>query len=108
MSIIRSLTIDEAELLKDFLYDAIYIPEGTEPPAREIVEQPELKIYYENWGIGKRLMKAMMELLRQEGYAQASLAVQKENYAVRMYEKVGFRIIDENTEEYIMLCALQD
>lgn len=49
MSIIRSLTIDEAELLKDFLYDAIYIPEGTEPPAREIVEQPELKIYYENW-----------------------------------------------------------
>lgn len=53
-------------------------------------------------------MKAMLELLRQEGYAQASLAVQKENYAVRMYEKVGFRIIDENTEEYIMLCALQD
>ena len=108
MSIIRSLTIDEAELLKDFLYYSIYIPEGTEPPAREIVGQPELKIYYENWGIGKRLMKAMLELLRQEGYAQASLAVQKENYAVRMYEKVGFRIIDENTEEYIMLCALQD
>lgn len=37
---------------------------------------------------------------------QASLAVQKANYAVRMYEAVGFRIVDENAEEYIMVREL--
>ena len=28
------------------------------------------------------------------------------NYAVRMYRKIGFEIIDENDEEYIMICKL--
>lgn len=28
------------------------------------------------------------------------------NYAVRMYQKVGFEIVDENEEEYIMICRL--
>ena len=31
------------------------------------------------------------------------LAVHKANYAVRMYQKTGFEIVDENGEEYIML-----
>ena len=44
---IRKLYNKEKDLLKDFLYEAIFIPEGVEPPARDIVEQPELKIYYE-------------------------------------------------------------
>ena len=33
-------------------------------------------------------------------------AVQKANYAVKMYKKVGFQIVDENNEEYIMVCKL--
>ncbi len=41
-----------------------------------------------------------------EGYKQASLSVQKMNYAVRMYRKIGFEIIDENDVEYIMICKL--
>ncbi len=28
------------------------------------------------------------------------------NYAVRMYEKVGFKTVGENEEEYIMVCEL--
>ena len=28
------------------------------------------------------------------------------NYAARMYRKVGFEIVDENDEEYIMICML--
>ena len=32
-----------------------------------------------------------------------SLSVQKANYAVRMYENVGFKTVDENSEEYIMV-----
>ena len=44
------------------------------------------------------------ELKRQ--YKKASLAVQKQNYAVRMYKNVGFEIVNENAEEYIMVCQL--
>lgn len=153
---LRKLRDNEIELLQFFLYEAIFIPEGTEPPAREIIYQPELKIYYENFGtgeadycivadydsrvigavwtrimndyghvdddtpsfaislykeyrgqgIGTRMMNEMLALLKEKGYKQASLAVQKANYAVRMYEKVGFKIVDENEEEYIMVCVL--
>ncbi|HPM74893.1 MAG TPA: GNAT family N-acetyltransferase [Saccharofermentans sp.] len=61
---------------------------------------------YRNYGIGTALMKKMLEELRNKGYKKASLAVQKVNYAVGMYKKVGFEIIDENEEEYIMICKL--
>ena len=154
--LIRKLYSKEVNLLKDFLYEAIFIPEGVEPPCRDIVERPELRIYYDGFGqspadhcllaeadgriigavwtrimhdyghvddetpsfaislfseyrgrgIGTRLMKEMLSLLKEYGYRQASLAVQKANYAVRMYKNVGFEIIDENKEEYIMVCRL--
>ena len=153
---IRELKSDETHLLRDFLYEAIFIPEGMEPPERGIIERPELKIYYEDFGtgradncivaddggrmvgavwtrimkdyghvddetpsfaislfkeyrgqgIGTRLMKDMLVLLKEKGYERASLAVQKANYAVRMYEKVGFKTVGENDEEYIMVCEL--
>lgn len=61
---------------------------------------------YRGHGIGTALMKEMLHALSNAGYRQASLAVQKENYAVKMYKNVGFRIVDENDEEYIMLCKL--
>ena len=154
--LIRKLRSKEVDLLKDFLYEAIFIPEGVAPPDRDIVEQPELRLYYDDFGqgpadhcllaeadgriigavwtrimndyghvddetpsfaislfseyrgqgIGTRLMKEMLSLLKDHGYRQASLAVQKANYAVRMYRNVGFEIIDENEEEYIMVCRL--
>lgn len=62
---------------------------------------------YRNYGIGTKLMTQMLMKLKMQGYKRASLAVQKTNYAVRMYKKVGFEIIDENDEEYIMICNLQ-
>lgn len=147
---------DETALLKDFLYEAIFIPEGVEPPPRDIVEKPELRVYtddfgsrrgdnclvaeaggrivgavwtrimddyghvdddtpsfaislyreYRGQGIGTGLMREMLSLLRSQGFKRASLAVQKANYAVRLYEKVGFSVTDENDEEYIMVCVL--
>ncbi len=153
---LRYLRLDEKELLKDFLYEAIFIPDGVEPPAREIIEQPELKLYYEGFGtgradycivaddegkvvgavwtrimndyghiddetpsfaislykeyrgqgIGTKLMEEMLDLLKEKGYERASLAVQKANYAVKMYKNVGFKTVDENAEEYIMVCEL--
>ena len=51
--ILRKLRDGETDLLKDFLYEAIFIPKGVEPPAREIIYQPELKIYYDDFGTGK-------------------------------------------------------
>lgn len=51
--VIRSLKRDEAVLLKEFLYEAIFIPEGVDPPAREVVELPELRVYTENFGTQK-------------------------------------------------------
>ena len=139
---IRKLRDDETGLLKDFLYEAIFIPEGVEPPDRSIIGQPELALYYEGFGkgsadyclvaddyghvdnktpslaislykeyrgrgTGTALMREMLKLLRDQGYRRASLAVQKANYAVRMYEKAGFKTVDENAEEYIMVCELQ-
>lgn len=62
---------------------------------------------YRNLGIGTALMKAMLQLLREKGYKQASLSVQKANYAVNMYRKAGFEVVGENEEEYIMICKLR-
>lgn len=42
--VIRSIRKGETELLKDFLYEAIFIPKGAEPPARDIIEKPELRV----------------------------------------------------------------
>lgn len=154
--LIRKLRNDETELLKDFLYEAIFIPEGMEPPDRSIITQPELALYYNDFGKGSadnclvaevdgkvvgavwtrimsdyghvdddtpsfaislykeyrgrgngtEMMHRMLELLKEQGYKKASLAVQKANYAVKMYEKVGFHTVDENDEEYIMVREL--
>ena len=64
-----------------------------------------LKEYRGN-GIGTELMKRMLVELKSCKYKKASLAVQKQNYAVRMYKNVGFEIAYENEEEYIMVCQL--
>ncbi len=153
---IRKLKLNETGILKDFLFEAIFIPEGVSPPPKDILERPELRVYtddfgsragdnclvaesegeiigavwtrimndyghvdddtpsfaislykeYRGKGIGTRLMKEMLMLLKSQGFGKASLAVQKENFALRMYEKTGFRIVDENSEEYIMVCRL--
>ena len=156
--IIRAMRETEYPLLEDFLYEAIFIPEGVAPPPKSIVNTPELQVYIENFGtqihdkalvaeanhevigavwvrimndyghiddetpsfaislykeyrglgIGTEMMKAMLAILKDCGYRQASLAVQKANYAVKMYRKVGFEIVGENEEEYIMIARIQE
>lgn len=153
---IRPISAREVRLLQDFLYEAIFVPEGLSVPPKSIINQPELQVYitgfgtkkddiglaaeidnkpvgavwvrimndyghidndtpsfaislhkdYRGLGIGTVLMKEMLRILKDRGYKQASLAVQKANYAVKMYQKTGFEIVDENEEEYIMLCRL--
>ena len=50
--LIRKLCEEEVDLLKIFLYEAIFVPKGTEPPARNIIERPELRVYYDGFGTG--------------------------------------------------------
>lgn len=152
---IREIRENEYPALSDFLYEAIFIPEGMEKPPKSIIKQPELQVYiadfgrtddwclvaetkgriigavwvrimndyghiddetpsfaislykeYRHLGIGTALMKSMLQFLKDKGYKQISLSVQKANYAVDMYRKAGFAVVDENEEEYIMVCHL--
>lgn len=61
---------------------------------------------YRNHRTGTGLSQNMLGILKRNGYRQVSLSVQKSNYAVRMYQKAGFEIVDEKEEEYIMICRL--
>lgn len=57
---------------------------------------------YRGCGIGTAMLREMLSLLKLKGYEQTSLAVQKANYAVKMYLSAGFEIVGETEEEYIM------
>ena len=154
--ILREMKKEEYPLLDDFLYEAIYIPDGVEPPPKSVIKLPELQEYiydfgnkehdkafvaeaegnivgavwvrvmndyghidndtpslamslhknYRGLGIGTTLLNQFLNNLKEEGYSKISLSVQKENYAVKLYKKAGFIIIDETKEEYIMLIKL--
>ena len=48
--IIRKIKQEESDVLNTFLYEAIFIPEGVEPPPKEIINQPELQVYVDGFG----------------------------------------------------------
>ena len=153
---IRQMNNTEYPLLNDFLYEAIYVPTGIEPPPKTVIYSPELQVYiadfgkidhdialvaevnqkiigavwvrimndyghidnttpslamsvfkeYQGLGVGTALLEELIATLKSKGYSQVSLWVQKDNYAVKMYQKVGFTILKEVDEEYIMVIAL--
>ncbi|WP_455717411.1 GNAT family N-acetyltransferase [Anaerosporobacter sp.] len=47
---IREIKKEEYGLLEDFIYEAIYIPEGMSKPSKDIILIPELQVYIENFG----------------------------------------------------------
>lgn len=48
--IIREIEETEYSLLDDFLYEAIFIPEGMEAPDKTIIYLPELQVYVTDFG----------------------------------------------------------
>lgn len=153
---LRPLQKEEYGVLEDFLYDAIFVPDGEEPPLRSVLLEPSIQNYckdygrdgdfclvaeiegnlvgavwvrilagpvrgygyvddatpefaisiqkeYRNKGIGTALLLALLDLLQAKGYKHASLSVQKENPAVNLYTRVGFAIVDDKGEDYLML-----
>ncbi len=61
---------------------------------------------YRNQGIGTALMNTMIRHLKERGYQQASLSVDRGNYAYRMYRELGFRTIEEQGNDYLMVLDL--
>ena len=188
--IIREIKEAEYPKLEDFIFEAIFIPEGVEVPPKSIISVPEIQVYIEDFGnriddicvvaeaktaeatekqaitsekstnhdaesamgegnerkndkgeniklvgaawvrimndfghvddetpslavslykehrgmgVGTSMMNELLSILKAKGYKKTSLAVQKANYALKMYKKLGYEIIDENEEEFIML-----
>lgn len=62
---------------------------------------------YRNLGIGKALIKNVLEELKKRGYKKTSLSVQKANYASEIYKKVGYYVYEEREEDYIMVYDLK-
>ena len=50
MTDIRPIRPEEIPLLDDFLYEAIFIPEGVAAPPRSIIEQEDLQVYVKDFG----------------------------------------------------------
>ena len=44
---IREINKSEIRVLDDFLYEAIFIPDGVTPPSKDIINNPELQVYVE-------------------------------------------------------------
>lgn len=47
---IREIHRTEYDILKDFLYEAIFVPEGISAPPKEIIDKPELQVYIADFG----------------------------------------------------------
>jgi len=77
-----------------------YIDEHTPEIAIALFEE------YRNQGIGTEMMTQMIALMKDKGYKQVSLSITKGNPAIHLYERLSFKVIDENEEDYIMLLSL--
>ena len=141
--------------LEEMLYEAIYIPQNQKPLPKEIVFNPELYKYIQNWGrdgdlgfitlqykemvgaiwvrffsqknkgygyiseeipelcmavkkeyqsqgIGSKLMKKMIEELKNRKVEGISISVDKRNRAFNFYKRMGFYIVSQNKDDYLM------
>ena len=153
---IRELKNDEISHLDNFLYDAIFIPEGQKKPDKEIIKLPELSGYikdfgkdtdhclvaelngkligaiwirifsedekgfgfidsktpelsmsvvenYRKKGIGTKMLKAMLNKFTLLEYDQVSLSVDKQNFAMRLYQKFGFETVKSDKKSATMI-----
>jgi ribosomal protein S18 acetylase RimI-like enzyme/general stress protein 26 len=159
---IRPIEAAELPLLEDFLYLAVFVPEGAEMPPRDVIFNPPVYVYIEDYGkkddfclvaeengkiigaawsrilpqdgkrgygnidphtpelaisvlpdyrgkgVGTALLTALFDTLAEHHYSRLSLSVQKENPAFRLYRRVGFEIVRDNGEDYIMVKKLAD
>ena len=80
----REMTVMEYPLLNEFLYEAIFIPDGIKPLPKNIIASPELQIYVDRFGASKADFALIAEVEQQ----------------------IGCDIGQGNEEEWIMVCNL--
>ncbi|MCB1141598.1 MAG: GNAT family N-acetyltransferase [Leptospiraceae bacterium] len=54
-------------------------------------------------GYGEILIRKLIEKSSSQGIHSISLSVARGNYAIRLYQKLGFRVYRENELDYIMI-----
>ena len=59
---IREMRKEEYSLLSDFLYEAIYIPDGTAAPPKSVITCPELQVYIADFGNSKHDKALIVEV----------------------------------------------
>ena len=57
---IREMQKQEYPLLDNFLYEAIFVPEGIEPPPKTIITSPELQFRSKSQLCGKAVFKVRL------------------------------------------------
>lgn len=50
---VREMRKEEYGLLSSFLYEAVFVPDGAEPPPKSILNCPELQVYISDFGADK-------------------------------------------------------
>lgn len=157
---IRSLIPNDESFLWEMLYQAIYVPQGTTSLAREIIYQPEIAKYVQNWqtdgigsiailksnqtpigatwirlfnlknpgygyindeipelsiavlpeyrnqGIGTKLILDLFEKVT-DSYPAISLSVSLDNPALRLYQRLGFEIVEKSNHSVTMTKILK-
>ncbi len=159
---VRTMRTSDYTCLPEFLYQAIFISEGVEPPPRSIINDTEIFVYikdfgtqsgdlgvvaeqngqiigaawtriihahghindeapilaisilpeFRGYGIGTKLMNKLFKVLMENSYVQTSLSVQKDNPALRLYKRLGYRIVEEKLDhvgnaDFIMIKDLR-
>jgi len=91
--IVREIEKHEIPLLEEFLYQAVFIPEGKERPGREILKLPKIAVYIKDFG-------------KQSDFC---LVLQHENKIIgaiwsRLFpeNEKGFGFVDSDTPEIAM------
>ena len=138
----------DQDFLKEMQYEALFVPEGAKPFPWSILEAPNIRKYYADFGeegdhaflaemdhqpigavwarsftetnpgygfvatdipelsialsknftgkgIGSKLMETMIDHLKANGYRAVSLSVDRNNPAMRIYERLGFEVFKE-------------
>lgn len=156
--LIREMKASEHPLLSDYLYKAIFVPEGYFGEVPRSILQDDQKLVnavegfgseegdvafvavvdgkvvgacwtrmtdiygridgktpafsisvdedYRNRGIGMQLMQATLNKLDTLGFPRCSLSVQKQNPALHLYERLGFRTVGDSADESEWLMVL--
>ena len=53
--------------------------------------------------MGRELIKRLIAEAKNQNLTKVSLSVEKENFAVNLYQKVGFKVYIDNPSDYTML-----